>query len=157
MPYRFTTIGMPKVFVIAATWLASFTLPIRSIVMLTICFIAADFVIGIITSYRVHKKGFETVKAWRTAFKLAGALTSIMAAYGIEVFIFETGDKYLSRGVAGILCGFDFYSMVANFAMLSNHPAFRVIKKFVKSEIESKIKRATSMDKEAENGSNEAI
>jgi hypothetical protein len=119
--------------------------------MLTIAFIAADFVIGVITSFKVHKKGFETIKAWRTAFKLAGALTCIVAAYGIEVFIFETDDKYLTRGVAGILCGFDFYSIIANFAMLSNHPAFRLIKKFVRSEIESKIKRVTTIEKEVEN------
>jgi hypothetical protein len=134
---------------LAAGWVVSFALPVRSIVALTICFIAVDFIVGVITSYRVHKKGFETVRAWRTAFKLAGALTCRLAAYGIEGVICEESSKYLTRGVAGILCGFDFYSIAANFAMLSNHPAFRVIKRFVKSEIESKMKRAGAIEKEA--------
>jgi hypothetical protein len=146
MPYSVTSAS--KLSTLAVGWVASFTLPIRPIVVLTICFIAADFAVGIITSYRVHRRGFETIKAWRTAFKLSGALTCIVAAYGIEVFIFQSEEKYLARGVAGILCGFDFYSMLANFAMLSSHPAFMIIKRFVKAEIKSKLKRMETIDAE---------
>jgi hypothetical protein len=148
MPYRLTTCAIPKFAVLAFGWVMSFTMPIRAIVILTISFIAVDFIVGIIASYKVHKKGFETVRAWRTAFKLAGALTSIVAAYCIEVFIFKSEETYLARGVAGILCAFDFYSIVANFAILSNHPAFRVIQKFAKAEIESKMKRISTVETE---------
>jgi hypothetical protein len=153
MPYRITG-GFSKVATLAGGWVVSFTMPIQAIVIMTICFIAVDFIVGIITSYKVHKTGFETVRAWRTAFKLAGALTSIVAAFCIEVLIFKSEETYLARGVAGILCAFDFYSIVANFAILSNHPAFRLIKRFVKSEIESKLRRITNIEQEV---TNEAI
>ena len=145
MPYRLTTGGAPKLLLLGSGWLAGFFMPIAAILILTICFIVADFAVGLTVSYRVRRVGFTTLKAWRTVFKFAGAMTSIVAAYAIEVYIFKTDSTYLSRGVAGILCGFDFYSLLANFAILSNHPAFRALKRFVRSEIESKTRRAEEL------------
>lgn len=34
-----------------------------------------------IVSYRIRHAGFTTLKAWRTVFKFAGAMTSVAAAY----------------------------------------------------------------------------
>jgi hypothetical protein len=157
MPYRLTTatgLAVPKVFTLAIGWLSSFFVPVAALLMLTICFIVADFIVGLTVSYRIHHTGFTTIKAWRTVFKFAGAMTSIAAAYAIEVFIFKSDSTYFSRGVAGILCGFDFYSLLANFAILSNHPAFRAIKRFVKSEIESKTRRADNLINEIKSKEN---
>ena len=151
-----TNLAAPKALTLSVGWLVSAFMPIAAILMLTICFIIADFIVGIIVSYRIRHVGFTTLKAWRTAFKFAGAMTAIVAAYAIERLIFESDSAYLSRGVAGILCGFDFYSLMANFAILSNHPVFRAVKKFVKSEIESKTRRAASLSAEAEAEANES-
>jgi hypothetical protein len=158
MPYRVTTtagLAAPKMLTLAVGWLSSFFMPVAALLLLTICFIVADFIVGLTVSYRIHHTGFTTLKAWRTVFKFAGAMTSIAAAYAIEVLIFTSESAYLARCVAGILCGFDFYSLLANFAILSNHPAFRVIKKFVKSEIESKTRRAESLSNETNQNQNQ--
>ena len=150
MPYRMSNLAAPKALTLSVGWVLSAFIPIAAILLLTVGFIVADFIVGIIVSYRIRHVGFTTLKAWRTAFKFAGAMTAIVSAYAIEVYIFKTDSTYFSRGVAGILCGFDFYSLLANFAILSHHPVFRVVKKFVKSEIESKTQRAASLSGELE-------
>ena len=61
--------------------LAGFFMPIAAILMLTICFIVAAFAVGLTVSHRIRHAGFTTLKAWRTVFKFAGAMTSVAAAY----------------------------------------------------------------------------
>jgi phage-related holin len=121
-----------------------FVAPIAPLCALCVTFTAIDFITGIVVSYRLDKSGFQSKKAWRTIFKLCGSLTCIMMAFFFEKFIFEGDNEYFARSVAGIVCAFDFWSILGHFARLSNHPVFRYLQKYMKSEIEGKIKKTNS-------------
>jgi hypothetical protein len=125
---------------IGGTLAALLPLELRALCVLSIAFMAMDFIIGIIVSVRIRKTGFESRRAQRSVFKFAGAITCILMAYHFEHIIFTADTPYLARTMTGIICAFDFWSVLANFAILSNHPVFRVLKRFLKSEIETKLK-----------------
>jgi hypothetical protein len=113
--------------------------PIVPLTIVVTLFIVIDWIVGFIVSKRIRKQGFLTHKFYNTVYKLIGAWLSIMLAFLIEKYIFKSEALYISHGIAGIICGADFWSILSNFAILSDHPVFRLIKKWAKSEIENKI------------------
>jgi hypothetical protein len=137
--YRLQNLEAGKGVAISVIAIMGIFTPIIPLTIIVTLFIVIDCVVGIIVSKRIRKQGFVTHKFYNTIYKLIGAWLSIMLAFLIEKYIFKSESLYISHGIAGIICGADFWSILSNFAILSNHPVFRLIQKWAKAEIANKI------------------
>jgi phage-related holin len=120
---------------------ASLLVPVVPLLVLCVAFIVVDFVLGLIVSIKKRRVGFQSERAWQSVYKLAGSLVVVVLSYHLEHTLLVTDHCYLARCVTAIICSFDLWSILSNFALLSNHPMFRYLKRFLKSEMESKINR----------------
>jgi len=119
--------------------LISVLAPIKALAICVLIFIAVDFIFGLIVSVRVKKEGFITDRAWKTVWKLLGAEVCILLAWVLDKHVLDfIPYMFLSNIFAGFICTADLWSILTNCAILSNHPVFRLIKKWGKSEIENK-------------------
>lgn len=120
--------------------IASLLAPIQALAICIIVFILTDFALGFIVSVKVKKQGFITEKAWKTVWKLIGAEVCVLLAWVLDMHVLTfIPTLFLPNIFTGLICGADLWSILTNFAILSNHPVFRLIKKWGKHEIENKI------------------
>ncbi len=118
--------------------------PIRPLVVCAMCFIAIDFVTGVIASHKRAAKagvawGFESDKAWNTVSKTAFVMAGIVLAFLIDEFILKFMELRLANIFTGFVCGVEFWSYLENASEISEHPVFRMVKKVMKEKIEEKI------------------
>jgi len=128
-----------QITVILSAFLSIFA-PVTTLAIVVFLFILVDFIFGVIVSYKVKKQGINSKKVYRTIWKLVGAEVCIILAYVLDTHVLSfTPRLHLPNIFTGIICGAEFWSILTNLAILSDHPIFRVIKKYAKTEIESKI------------------
>ena len=107
-----------------------------------IVFEAVDFVTGVIKSAVVSKRkkerfAFESVKAWRTIYKFILMLIGIMLAEMLDSTIAAEGARLrFANYFTGFCCGVEFWSFLENAAVISDHPIFRWLRKFMKVKVE---------------------
>lgn len=121
--------------------IAAFLQPIRVMCIMVVVFIAIDFVIGVWASHRraiQHgtKWYFQSRRAWRTIEKLCFALVAIVMSFSLDVHIFGDTALYLTKGVTGLVCGWEFWSYMENAGDLSEAKFFKLLGRFAKKEIE---------------------
>jgi len=109
-----------------------------------------DFTTGCLKSAVLAKRAggkfaFESVKAWRTIYKLVFILFGIVMAEMLERVI--PGDVHLrlANWFTAFCCGVEFWSFLENAAVISDHPVFRWLRKFMKTKVEE----STGIDFEA--------
>lgn len=122
----------------------SFFAPIRGLIICAVVFIAIDFVTGV----AAHRKrtlalgaawGFESEKAWNTVVKLACVMAGIVLAWLIDTCILDFMNLRLANLFTGFVCGVEFWSYLENAAEISEHPAFRKLKRFMKSKLDKEL------------------
>jgi phage-related holin len=148
MPYRLLHFNFGKLLTVSVGSLCSVFIPVQELALIVLLFIIIDFIVGLVVSFRVRKQGFLSDKAYRTVWKILGAETCVLLAFLLDAYVITFASLYLANIFAGIICGADLWSILTNFAILSNHPVFRLIKKWGKSEIESKMEGLKDFDKE---------
>lgn len=109
-----------------------------------VVFESIDFVTGVIKSKVVaNRKGekfaFESVKAWRTIYKFVFILIGIMMAEMLDNIISDESRFRFANYFTAFCCGVEFWSFLENAAVISDHPIFRWLRKFMKVKIEDKI------------------
>jgi phage-related holin len=139
-----------KVATAATASLVSIFSPVWLLAAIIAVFIIIDFVIGLIVSIRIKKQGFITEKAYKTGWKLGGAMIVIILSHLLDTVVIPVIDLHLANIFTGIFCGFELWSILSNFAILSNHPVFRIIKKWAKSEIANKIEALKDFEQEVD-------
>jgi phage-related holin len=100
-----------------------------------------DFVTGCIKSAVVAKRkkqkfAFESVKAWRTVYKYVFLLIGIVLAELLDQTIANEGRLRFANYFTGFACGVEFWSFLENAAVISDHPIFRFLRKFMKLKVE---------------------
>ena len=104
----------------------------------------ADFVTGVIKSAVVAKRAkqkfaFESVKAWRTIYKYVFILVGIVLAEMLdEALAIETRLRFANY-FATFCCGVEFWSFLENAAVISDHPVFRWLRRYMKFKVEDQI------------------
>ncbi|MDR3351297.1 MAG: phage holin family protein [Prevotellaceae bacterium] len=147
MPYRIISSG--KIVACGFSVLVAMFEPVRMLALMGFLFVSADFVFGLIVSIRVRKEGIMSSKIYKTIWKLIGIEVSIVLAYLLDTHVLNnTTSFHLANVFAGIICGTELWSILTHFAILSDHPVFRLIKKWGKSEIEHKVGALRDFDKE---------
>lgn len=119
---------------------------IKNLLPLFICVIVfeiVDFVTGVIKSYVLAKRAgkhfaFESVKAWRTIYKLVFILLGIMLAEMLDATVCETRLR-LANYFTAFCCGVELWSFLENAAAISEHPVFRWLRKFMQTKVEHEL------------------
>jgi phage-related holin len=114
-------------------------------------FILTDFTLGLIVSYKVKKQGFVTQRAYHTVWKFVGAEIVVIMSHLLDTIVIPLVNIRLAIIMAGIICCLELWSILSNFAILSNHRIFKIIQKFAKHEIENKVSSLKDFDKEIDN------
>jgi phage-related holin len=147
MPYRLT--GSGKLIACCFGSIASVFSPVKTLALVALLFVSVDFILGIIVSVRVRRQGILSSKIYKSIWKLLGIEVSIVLAYLLDTAVLNNTMSYhLANIFAGIICGAEFWSILTHFAILSDHPVFRLIKKWGKAEIENKVGALKDFDKE---------
>lgn len=107
-------------------------------------FEGVDFVTGVIKSHVVAKRSrkrfaFESVKAWRTIYKLFFILVGIVLAEMLDHTIAEESRLRFANYFAAFCCGVEFWSFLENAAVISEHPVFLWLRKYMKFKVEDTI------------------
>ena len=100
-----------------------------------------DFVTGCIKSGVVAKRqgkkfAFESVKAWRTIYKYVFLLIGIVLCEMLDHTVALEGRLRFANYFTGFACGVEFWSFLENAAIISDHPLFRWLRKFMKFKVE---------------------
>ena len=124
--------------------LLSFFAPIRELILCAVVFITLDFCTGVAASYKRAKRagtpwGFESEKAWNTVVKLACVMAGIVLAWLIDSHILSYMNLRMANLFTGFVCGVEFWSYLENAAEISDHPAFRKLKKFMKNKFDNEL------------------
>lgn len=107
-------------------------------------FETVDFVTGCIKSgviaHRNHEKfAFESVKAWRTIYKFVFILVGVVLAEMLDAIIAENTRLRFANYFTAFCCGVEFWSFLENAAVISDHPIFRWLRRFMKFRLEDEI------------------
>lgn len=99
---------------------------------------------GVVASYkRDTRRGelwaFESEKAWTTIVKLFFVLAGIVLAWLIDAYILLFMTLNLANLFTGFVCGVEFWSYLENASEISNHPIFRWLKIYMKTQLDKKL------------------
>ena len=116
-------------------------LPLFVSVMVFEC---VDFVTGCIKSAVVSKRkgerfAFESIKAWRTIYKILFIFVGICLAEMLDQLVSADGRLRFANYFTAFCCGVEFWSFLENSAVISEHPVFLWLRKFMKFKLEDQI------------------
>lgn len=128
---------------ILASFVAVFFESLLPLFIAVIIFELVDFFTGVAKSAVVAKRkkekfAFESVKAWRTIYKFILILVGIVLAEMLDAILTEDRIR-LANWFTGFCCGVEFWSFLENAAVISNHPVFRWLRKFMKIKVEEQV------------------
>ena len=106
-----------------------------------IVFELMDFATGVIKSAALAKRAgrrfaFESIKAWRTIYKMVFILIGVVLAEMLDATIAEETRLRFANWFTAFCCGVEFWSFLENAAVISDHPLFRWLRKFMKTKVE---------------------
>jgi len=107
-------------------------------------FEGVDFVTGVVKSAVVAKRSgdrfaFESVKAWRTIYKFVFILIGIVLAEMLDKTIATETRLRFANYFTAFCCGVEFWSFLENAAVISDHPIFRWLRKYMRFKVEDQI------------------
>ena len=129
---------------IIAGFLAVFVDTLMPLVVMVFVFELIDFITGVIKSAVIAKRkrekfAFESVKAWRTIYKIVFVLIGIILAEMLDQALgLETRLRFANYFTV-FCCAVEFWSFLENAAVISNHPVFRWLRKFMKFKVEDEL------------------
>ena len=139
------TIYPAKIFAgILAGFLSVFVENLLPLLITVTIFESVDFVTGVIKSVVVAKRtkqkfAFESIKAWRTVYKYVFILVGIVLAEMLDETIAAESRLRFANYFTAFCCGVEFWSFLENAAVISDHPIFRWLRKFMKFKLEDEI------------------
>ena len=134
-----------KVFAgILAGFLSVFADNIFPLFLMVTVFEFVDFVTGVIKSGVIAKRtkkrfAFESIKAWRTIYKYVFILVGIVLAEMLDLTIANETRLRFANYFTAFCCGVEFWSFLENAAVISDHPIFRWLRKFMKFKVEDQM------------------
>ncbi len=104
-------------------------------------FEAMDFITGVIKSAvlarrKKEKFAFESIKAWRTIYKVVFILIGIFLAELLDNALVVEGRLRFANYFTAFCCAIEFWSFLENAAVISDHPVFKWLRKFMKFKVE---------------------
>lgn len=118
--------------------------PAAPMILCSMCFIAIDFLSGVMADRKLAGKEqrtwyFESAKAWRTIRKAALVVVALAMAWLIDSCILDFLNLKLARLFAGFICGVELWSFLENAAQLSDAPLFEWLRRYVHRRLEKEV------------------
>lgn len=103
-----------------------------------------DFITGVIKSAVVAKRtkqrfAFQSIKAWHTIYKYVFILIGIVLAEMLDQTVANETRLRFANYFTAFCCGVEFWSFLENAAVISDHPIFRWLRRFMKFKLEDEI------------------
>ena len=129
---------------ILAGFLSVFVQNLLPLFVTVMVFELVDFITGVIKSAVVAKRtkqrfAFESVKAWRTIYKFVFILVGIVLAEMLDQTIAAETRLRFANYFTAFCCGVEFWSFLENAAVISDHPIFRWLRKYMRFKVEDQI------------------
>ena len=121
-----------------------FLLPIQSLILCVLVAILTDFATGNIADYYRQKRAggkyyFQSEKMWKTIWKLGLSIIGIGFAWMLDTHALSNlGGLNLANFFCAFIVAAEFWSFLENAAVISDHPIFRVLKKYMKEHVKKK-------------------
>ena len=118
--------------------------PIKPLIFCALCFIAVDFISGIVASRKMAQRSerrwfFESREAWRTIYKTGFVITAICMMWALESCVLDFINLNLTKLFTGFVCSVEMWSFLENSAQLSDAPLFEWMRKYLHRRIEKQI------------------
>jgi phage-related holin len=126
--------------------IAGYFAPIRGMVIVALAAIFLDLVFGIWAA-TVKREGIQSKKLWRTGYKILVTFVIINLMHSIDKEMGIAGIS-TSRIVALFITGFEVWSILESAAVISDHPVFRLLSKYMQTEVKEKTGVDLSEEKE---------
>ena len=131
--------------------IAAFFAPIGSLILCAAVFVAIDFITGILAGRKRaatagEEWGIESGKAWRTIYKFCFIMAGIVLAWLIDSHILAFLGLRLANLFTGFVCGVEFWSYLENAAEISEHPVFKLLKRYMKKKLDKAIDNEEECD-----------
>lgn len=122
----------------------SLFLEVESIMMPCLVFIGIDFILGVITDIKASLKkgekfGIQSTKLWKTITKLMGVMLSIILTQLFTNSYIDWLGVNLGKMIAGVIASVELYSILGHICYISDWSGFKLIRKLLKKEIETKV------------------
>ena len=103
-----------------------------------------DFITGVFKSAVVAKRSkkrfaFESIKAWRTIYKYVFILIGIVLAEMLDQTVANETRLRFANYFTAFCCGVECWAFHENAAVISDHPIFRWLRRFMKFKLEDEI------------------
>lgn len=127
---------------VASLW--GLILPLHSLILCVCIAIFIDFITGNVADYHRHKRVkrryfFQSEKMWKTCWKLGLTIIGIGMAWMLDVHVLANLPILnLANFFAAFIVGAEFWSFLENAAVISDHPIFRAVKKYMQEEVKKK-------------------
>lgn len=124
-----------------AASILSLLAPTGTLIVCAVIFIGVDFVTGVMADRKRARLcrrpwAFRSDKAWDTVSKLGFVLAGIVLAHLIDCCVITFVRLNLANLFTGFVCGVEFWSYLENAAVISDHPVFRWLRKFMQNKME---------------------
>ncbi len=110
--------------------------PIRGMAIVALTAIILDLIFGLWAA-REKREPIESKKLWRTAYKflITFVLINLMHSIDKEMGIPGVTTSWI---VSLFITGFEVWSIFESAAVICDHPAFRMLSKYMRTEVKEK-------------------
>ncbi len=107
---------------------------VKIAIALVFVFIVADLMSGIWVAVKLREPVLSK-KLWETIPKLFWSIMVVLLTFLLDKYLLP-GRLDLHNGAALLICGFEFWSILENAGKITNHPVFRVLRKYMSVKIQ---------------------
>ena len=137
-------VGLYRLFNSWIVSLLALFFPVRPAILCTLCFVAIDFISGVVASRAVamregRKWYFESREAWRTIHKLCFIVIALSLMWLLERCVLDFATFNITKIFAGFICTIELWSLLENISQLSDAPIFEWMRRYLHRRIEKQI------------------
>ncbi len=119
-----------------AATVAGYFAPVKGMAIVMLSAIIIDLVSGVWAAL-VKREAIQSRKLWRTAYKILFAFIIVNLMHSIDKEMGISGIT-TSKIVALFITGFEVWSILENAAVITEHPVFKILQKYMRTEVKQK-------------------
>jgi phage-related holin len=119
-----------------AATVAGYFAPVKGMSIVMLSAIVIDLVSGVWAAIVKHQP-IQSKKLWRTAYKILFAFIIVNLMHSIDQEMGISGIT-IARIVALFITGFEVWSIIENAAVITDHPIFKALQKYMRTEVKEK-------------------
>lgn len=114
--------------------MAGYFSPVKGVVHVMVAAIFLDLILGVFAALK-RGIGIKSHKLWRTGYKLIISIALVLLTFSVDK---EMGFFEMHKLVAWVIVGFEVWSILESAGKITEHKAFRLLKKIMEDKIKEK-------------------